>query len=191
MAAFLDADVVGVDVEPPDQALPNRTFRQGSITALPFSDASFTHVACIDVLQDLAPGDRQRGVSELVRVAKEVVVIAAPNGDVARQADAAFLRALQAHGAPVPDWVTTSLAHPYPTVDAVLAAVREADPHATTSVTYAEPVRGSRLVRAAAARSRMLYAAANLALGLLLPAMRAPDESRSYRFLVVVHPRSL
>jgi SAM-dependent methyltransferase len=186
MAAFLtETEVMGADLEVPEETLPNRAFTQASIAALPFVDATFPYVACIDVLQDLPLDLREQGIAELVRVAREVVVIAAPNGPVAERADADFERALERRRAPVPPWVRTSLAHPYPTSAAVVAAVRRAEPRAAISVTYAEPVRASRLVRAAAVRSSALYAFANILLGLLISVIAVPDGTEAYRMLIV------
>jgi hypothetical protein len=189
MAAFLDGvPVMGVDLEPPPESLPNREFTRASITDLPFPADSYAQVSCIDVLQDLPLSLRDDAIAELVRVARESVVIASPQGKVAERVDAEFERALRARGAHVPPWVVTSLANPYPTVADIVAAVRRSDPSALVSVSYAEPVRGSKLVRAAAVRSRVAYAIVNLCLGLLLPAMRAPDATRAYRAIVVIRP---
>jgi len=191
MAAFLeDVKVMGVDLEPQQETLPNRDFTQASIVALPFADRSFPHVACIDVLQDLPEEVREQAIAELLRVARDGVVIASPQGDVAERVDIAFERALRARGAAVPPWVVTSLANPYPTVEGVVAAIRRADSGAEISVSYAEPARIARLVRAAAVRSRLLYAAANLCFGVLMRAMRAPGAAGAYRMLVIVRPSS-
>lgn len=188
IAAFLDVAVIGVDLEPPRESLPNREFTLGSIESLPFENRSFDHVACIDVIQDLSPQARARGVAELLRVARETVVITSPQGKVAERADAEFAQRLRSRGAAVPPWVDVALANPYPTAESVGEAVRREDPDAALSISYAEPVAGSRLVRAAAARSRVLYALVNVVLGCVMPALRRPAPERAYRMLVVARP---
>jgi hypothetical protein len=155
---------------------------------LPFADGAFPYVSCVDVLQDLAPHAREQGIAEMIRVAREGVVITSPQAEVAERADADFQRAAQSRGVPVPSWVETSLMNPYPTVDGISATIRRADPRADVSVSYAEPIGGSRLVRAAAVRSRALYAVVNIVLGLLMPVMRRPDAAQAYRALIVARP---
>src|SRR4051794_25542134 len=103
MAAFLtETEVMGTDLEVPEETLPNRAFTQASITDLPFADGAFPYVACIDVLQELPLDVRERGIAEMVRVAREGLVIVAPQGQVAERADADFERALELRRAPVP-----------------------------------------------------------------------------------------
>lgn len=187
VAAFLDrTPVMGVDLEPPDNVLANRAFTTGSIVDLPFADRAFPCVSCVDVLQDLSPEVREQGVAEMLRVARDVLVIAAPQGEAASRCDAELEHAMVARGVAVPPWVKVSRANPYPTVDAVVTAVRNVDRCAAISVTYSEQLRVSRVVRAAATRSSVLYAVANLAFGLLARAIPAPKSANAYRMVVCV-----
>jgi len=187
MATFLpDAEVVGVDLTPPDSELPNRRFVEASIAELPFEDRSFPYVSCIDVLQELPEDVRSRGIAEMLRVARDGVVIAAPQGEVADRSDAEYERALRVRGVTVPPWVLASRANPYPTVAEVLSAIRESAQDAQVTVTYGEPVSLSDLVRGAAVRSRALYALVNLGLGLTAPVFPDPGPHTGYRMLVVV-----
>lgn len=185
MAAFLtDVDVMGVDLEPPDDPPPNLSFTQSSIADLPFGDRSFPYVSCIDVLQALGPEIRRRGLEELLRVARDGVLIATPQGRVAARCDAEFERLLLARNAAVPPWVPESRAHPYPTLESIIEAIQRADPNAEVAVSYNEPESICRVVRAAAARSDLLYAAANLLFGLLLRAIPEPEANHGYRVIV-------
>jgi hypothetical protein len=190
MAAFLNPiPVAGVDLQPPDRPLANRSFTLGSITGLPFPDSSFSYVSCIDVLQDLSRREREQGVAEMLRVAREGVVIATPIAPTAARSDADFERALLARGAAVPPWVRTSRAHPYPTLDAVLMAINRADRSADVRVSYCENIAVTRIVRAAAVRSSALYALANLGFGLLSRAIPDPDGDHAYRAVILVRLR--
>ena len=177
LAAFMpDIEITGVDLQPPSEDLPNLTFVPGMITDLPFPDGSFPLVACLDVLEYLSVESRNKAIGELVRVASHGLLIACPHGQLARSCDREYEEALVERESSVPEWITEPGPHPYPTATAVAESVRRADGEATVSVSYCEPARVTRLVRAAAARSAMLYAAVNLCFGLLLPL--TPEPSR-------------
>jgi SAM-dependent methyltransferase len=184
LAAFMpDVEVMGVDLAPPQEPLANLTFTPGTITALPFSDKSFGVACCIDVLQYLPIDARTEAISELVRVARDGVLIACPHGKIARDCDAGYERALVARGRAVPEWISEPRPHPYPTQAGVVEMIREADSGARTSISFCESVSACRLLRVAAARSTALYVATNLVLGALLPVMPDPAASSAYRFL--------
>ena len=190
LAGFLDGvPVVGLDVEPPAETAPNFSFRQGSITDLPFEDRTFPVVSCVDVLEHLPLAARDRAITELVRVASRAVLIACPHGPTARDCDEEFRRALETHRRPVPDWVVEHQGQPYPTSSEIVERVRRAAAasgrRADISLSYCEPARACRLVRGSAARSDLLYTAVNLLLGSLLPLMPAPDAENSYRVIVL------
>ncbi len=185
VAAFLrGVPVVGVDIEPPEETVANLTFKQGSIMQLPFADGSFPLVSCIDVLENLPLAARDKAIAELVRVASHGVLIACPQGEVAERCDLAFRRALDDRGKAVPAWILEHQAHPYPAASAVIEAIRRADSDADVSLSYSEPAVVCRIVRAAAARSSALYAAANLVFGVLLRVIPEPDASTGYRMVV-------
>jgi SAM-dependent methyltransferase len=185
LAAYLrDLEVVGVDIEPPEESLPNLVFRQGTITRLPFPDQSFPLVSCVDVLEHLPLDARAKAVDELVRVARDGVLIACPHGATAQSCDTRFKRALDAHGRPVPAWLSEHRAQPYPTVSAVAERIRHADREVTLSVTYSEPALVCRIVRAVAARSSALYAVVNLFFGAFARTIPEPGAANSYRMLL-------
>lgn len=52
-------------------------FDQADLTALPYEDDSFDAVACVDVIEHLSPEDVNRAISEMLRVARHVVIHAA------------------------------------------------------------------------------------------------------------------
>lgn len=185
VAVFMpDVEVIGVDVNPPAETPSNLTLTQGTITDLPFPDGSFPLVICIDVLGYLSPEARQKAIGELVRVASHGVLIACPHGPLARSCDRDFEYALLQRERPVPEWITETSPYPYPTAGDVADSVRRASADASLSLSYCEPAQVSRLVRAAAARSKPLYAAVNLLFGLLLPLIPAPSEQTGYRMIL-------
>ena len=185
IAPFLpELQVVGVDLQPPLDPPPNLSYARGSVTALPFEDDSFQLVTCIDVFGYLSEDGRRTALKEMLRVARNAVLVACPHAAVAAEYDRAHERALRRRGRAVPDWITEYSTHPYPTRAALTdgLAIRE---DVQVEVTYCEPLAVCRLVRGAAARSSLLYGAVNLACGALLPVMPEPDERHGYRIVAV------
>ena len=68
--------IEGID---PNYAAPH--VRQGSLTALPFGDATFSHVLCLDVLEHLTYEEQPRALAEIHRVlrADGEALISVPN----------------------------------------------------------------------------------------------------------------
>ena len=58
------ANVVGTDLCASAEGRNRRNFVQSSMTALPFSNQSFSAVAAIDVLEHLAPLMRDNAIAE-------------------------------------------------------------------------------------------------------------------------------
>jgi hypothetical protein len=190
MAAFLNGTkVVGVDLEPPLESVENFQFQPGTITDLQFPDESFPVVSCIDVLEHLPIEARDRAIDELVRVASCAVVVACPHGENGQACDAEFQSKLESRSRPMPEWLTEHQRQEYPTTTKVAEKLREAAAASGRKVkitlTYCEPVRICQFVRGAAARSDVLYLAANLLLGLLLPLLPAPESENSYRMVML------
>ncbi|HEY8584406.1 MAG TPA: class I SAM-dependent methyltransferase [Capillimicrobium sp.] len=82
----------------------------GDIRALPFADRSFDVVVAVDVLEHLDPADRAAAVRELGRVARRRVIVAAPAGAAALEADRALAAALRMP----PPWLEEHLANGFP-----------------------------------------------------------------------------
>lgn len=191
VAAFLpQVSVMGVDVAPPLAGAANFRFQLGSITALPFADQSFPLVSCIDVLEHLSPQDRELGINELVRVASDAIVVAYPQGKLAADLDEEFRRDCELHGTAVPDWLIEHQSQPYPVtatiVEQLNTAVEASGRTADISLSHCEPANISRIVRRAAARSKLLYAVTNLFFGALLKLTRSPNDSNGYRAIALV-----
>ena len=190
LASFLsDISVAGIDLDAPPMKTANVMFQLGSVTALPFGDRSFPVVSCIDVLEHLAMDDRQCAVRELVRVASRAVLIACPHGLIAQACDDEFRRASERHRRPTPDWVSEHLRQPYPSETAiteqVTSAAGETGRGVKVSLWYCEPTVVTRMVRAAAARSDLLYAGVNLLFGMILPLLPRPDAGNGYRMVLL------
>lgn len=74
-----DYDLTILDVEPSE--LPDRRFVRASGAALPFPNDSFDVVLSQDTLEHVPSGDRPPFLSELTRVARDVIVLGAPFSD--------------------------------------------------------------------------------------------------------------
>lgn len=92
---YLRRRVVGVDQ---GFTQPNPLMEQieGSVLSLPFEDRSRPYVLSTDMLEHIPPDVRQPAIDEMVRVARDYLVMATPTGkpaeDQDRELDAAFLR---------------------------------------------------------------------------------------------------
>ena len=73
-----DLDVVGIDVQLEDKRLPGTPVALADGTRLPFADATFDAVVSSDVLEHVNPEGRPAFLSELMRVSRDLVVVAAP-----------------------------------------------------------------------------------------------------------------
>ncbi|MFP5361276.1 MAG: glycosyltransferase, partial [Thermoleophilia bacterium] len=88
---------------------------------LPFPDASFDTVLCLDVLEHVPPADRVPFLHELARVAARRVVLACPT-DAAQPLDDLLRTRL---GRPLPDWLEEHGACGLPTDDELRALLGE------------------------------------------------------------------
>ena len=187
---------IGIDRQAPAEIVEGVTFQLGDVTAIPFLDRSFPLVSCIDVLEHIPPDARDLAINELVRVASSAVLIACPHGKTAEECDKEFRNACESRARAIPAWVLEHEKHHYPVTTTVIAQIHKAafETGRTARVTasYCEPASVCRLIRAAAARSGLLYAAVNLLMGALLDLLPSPDAGSSYRMIVLAElsPRS-
>lgn len=71
---FMDDEVIVVDL----YELKKKNYVKASGLDLPFSDDEFDVVLSFDVLEHIASKDRNKFISELCRVSKDIVIVAAP-----------------------------------------------------------------------------------------------------------------
>lgn len=190
LADFVEApNVVGTDITTPTRRGKTRLFVRASITSLPFAEGAFPVAASVDVIEHLPEDARERAVAELLRVAREAVVIAFPVGPRARRADEEFRESLARTGRAEPDWLDEHLRNHYPTVEWVAAKIREEAAkrarRTDIEVFYSENLGVTRMLRRTAARSGALYVGLNLAAGLLAPVLPRADASSGYRAVVL------
>jgi SAM-dependent methyltransferase len=189
LAAFISAKkIVGVDILPTDAKVENFDFVHGSILTLPFPSRSFSIAASVDVLEHLPSELRQKAVAEVVRTARDAVIITFPCGANAREADERFAERLREEGSPLPDWLDEHLRAPYPEAAEVAAWINaEAKTRgrkATISTHFSENIAVAEFLRARATKSKYLYLLSNFACGALLPLMPQASEQNAYRAII-------
>jgi SAM-dependent methyltransferase len=126
---FLQAPVTGVDTafeRTADRATPFLTPVTASADALPFGDAEFDAVLCVEMLEHI-PGDRREAVlSELFRVVRpggRVVVTFPADAPAARLDRELNERHRRRHGTDHP-WVIEHIQEGVPATDDVVATLR-------------------------------------------------------------------
>lgn len=138
---FWPAAVVGVDVEfrrpPLHQAV------RASGLALPFRAASFPAVVGCDVLEHVAPPERESAVAELARVAQSLLLLTFPSGEAAMRV---YRRLQEETGAGAPQWLHEHLANGLPDADEVAGWLRSAG-WAVTTLWYESAEAHLRLLR--------------------------------------------
>lgn len=113
---FLDRDEVTILDQVAVEGVPG--FVRGDATALPFEDGSFDYATSVDTFEHIASEARERYLSELRRVARKGVLLAAPfEGGGVREAEELaneFFRALYGQGCV---WLEEHEAHGLPELD--------------------------------------------------------------------------
>ena len=79
-------------------------------TRLPFRDNSFSLVLCLDTMEHVPRNDREPFVQELLRVAEKTLILGAPMGEDAVEADRKLHEYFVAHDIPVPSWMNEHIA---------------------------------------------------------------------------------
>jgi hypothetical protein len=103
---------------------------------LPFADASFDTVICLDALEHIPPGDRTAFVAELARVTAGRLLLACPT-DAAQPLDDLMRRHFAELGAPEPSWLGEHAECGLPPAAEVEALVRGIEGFAATPVPMA------------------------------------------------------
>jgi SAM-dependent methyltransferase len=124
------ARVVTANVEPPADLLV-----QG--VELPVDDGSFDLVTSLDVLEHIVPADRRAFVAELVRAAKDRVVLCCPLGTPQHQAaEAELLEWYEQATGDRHEWLAEHVENGLPTDDEIRAAFATATDDAEISFLY-------------------------------------------------------
>ena len=190
LAAFMPtAKITGVDILPPDEIAATLKYVHGSILDLPFDDLSFDIAVSVDVLEHLPADLRETAVQQLIRIARQAIVITFPAGEYARTIDSAFAAELQSRNQPLPEWLEEHLRDRYPEARDIVAAIESESSRLGRSVTvktlHSEHSSAAKALRWSAARSKYIYIAGNVAAGITLPLMPKATGENAYRSIVV------
>ena len=171
----------------------------GTILELPFSDGEFDAVVALDVMEHLAPGERDRALDELARVARRIAIVACPTGEAALLADCSLARYYDRIHRRRPAWLEEHLVNGFPEARELAERFRG---HGSVRVVPSESVRahwivglaeasiGGSLVSAIASRAlaRAISAPDSMAGAprRILRLLRGRDQLPSYRSIVVL-----
>lgn len=191
IASFLPGwKVVGIDRKVAEGVPRCIPLLEGSATSLPFSDYSWDAVICVDVLEHLSPAERDLVLIELLRVARNLVVVAFPFGEGARDADRRMSDAYAAIGSCPPQWVLEHLCHPYPDIlelETQLEKLREDTFHMEYWYIFNEHLTFQGLHRYLARAFLPAYKVFTLLCSFALPLLaRAPSQEKSYRCIFFI-----
>jgi hypothetical protein len=83
------------------------------------------------------------------------------------------------------------LQNPYPLAESVLATINSEATKSSKKIKkieffYSEHIKITQSLRWTAAKSKLLYVAANSIFGLLLPVIPKPNENNSYRTIILI-----
>jgi SAM-dependent methyltransferase len=118
-------EFVGADVSFPAAVAPGMIAFRNAHGPLPFEDASFETVICLDVLEHIPPGGRREFVHELARVAARRVLLACPSSE-GSWIDDSVRTHYRSRGIPEPEWLTEHDEYGLPTYDDIRAVCESA-----------------------------------------------------------------
>jgi hypothetical protein len=99
----------------------------GDARRLPFTDAAFDVVVCLDVLEHIPPSDRPTVLAELRRVCSTRLLVACPTGAPALEVDRRLATHYRARGVEPPGWLEEHLRHGLPEARELASASRPGD----------------------------------------------------------------
>ncbi len=126
LAEFVSFPVTGCDVSFPTECHERLRPVIGSITALPFDDDAFQCVVCLDTLEHLAPGQRDVGIRELIRVTAKHLIVGCPVGGLAQSMDSRMLQQFRIKNRTPPSWLVEHLENPFPRQAEIAATLEDA-----------------------------------------------------------------
>lgn len=84
---YIRRSVVGLDISFKLPIHPQLVPVKGFAESIPFADNSFATVVSLDTLEHIQPERRSQAISEMIRVAKKLVCIGMPCGELAEKQD--------------------------------------------------------------------------------------------------------
>ena len=87
---------------------------RGDARSLPFSDREFDVAVALDLLEHVAPADREAVCSELARVADRRLILGCPSGAPAEESDARLFAAVRSRGLSAEGWLSEHVRYGFP-----------------------------------------------------------------------------
>ena len=142
-----DLPFVGLDIEFAGPPAPTMTAFRSAPGPVPFADAAFDTVLCLDALEHVPRPDRAGFVQELARVAASRLLLACPSA-AAQPLDDLLRQSFASRGIPTPSWLAEHGAHGLPTSDEIAAFVAAVPGFRATRVAMTNGVLSTALVLA-------------------------------------------
>lgn len=95
----------------------------GNVLDIPYPSASFDIVLCVDIFGRLSPSSRKRALEELIRVAKEKVILSCPCDLFAAEGEHSLAELFRETPLGVPDWLTAHLDPGLPDVGDIIELI--------------------------------------------------------------------
>jgi len=117
IARFLNRRVVCLDTSFPDGLNEWVEPKPGSLLEMPFGDQAFDVVVCVDVLHRLEYMERARAIAELIRVARQKIIISCPCGSVATMGERSLVGLFKKFSIGIPPWLAAHAVNGLPEVE--------------------------------------------------------------------------
>jgi len=123
LAPYLNRKIFCLDQKFPERIHKNITPIIGSIDDIKYDDDSFDCVVCVDVMEHLSEKIRASALAELIRVAKEKVVLSFPCKEFAEKGEQHLEAAFKRLGVQIPDWLQEHIQNGLPRMADVVSAI--------------------------------------------------------------------
>lgn len=125
IARYLGRPVLAVDLQPANLKAAGPLATAASVTQLPFADASFDIVICIDTFEHLPADQRTPALRELARITRHRLIVGSPMGAFAAAGEEQYWLMLRWRGQPTPNWLEEHLLQGIPTLCDMLSAAAD------------------------------------------------------------------
>jgi hypothetical protein len=116
---FRKVPFVGCDLSFSSEPAWPMTPITASATQLPMQDNEFDVVLASDMLEHVPPDLRKTVIGESLRVARKLVILGFPCGQLAWESDKALFNTYRNAGLPPPEWLAEHMDAPFPDTDAL------------------------------------------------------------------------
>ncbi|MFH1734338.1 MAG: class I SAM-dependent methyltransferase [bacterium] len=124
ITSLIDDRVICADIEFEQISNAAQQRMKASATELPWKDGCFTRVVSSDMLEHIPLDDRQRAITEMVRVTGRTLFLACPCGDAARRVDHLIADLYRMFRVPVPIWLQEHLDRGIPDIEFIRTAIQ-------------------------------------------------------------------